>query len=94
MPRRPKGYYHRYEIVRRPVKFRPDRPAKDWWCIVKYYGRGKGAGVRYFENDVGPDRDDEYLIKRAGADSVTVPVYVIRDGQISEPYFGKYYGHK
>lgn len=94
MARRPKGYYHRYELVRRPVRFHPDRPAKDWWCIIKYYGRGKGAGIRYFNGDPGPDTPDESLIKIAHVEDVTVPVYVVRNGQIGESYFGKYYGHK
>lgn len=92
--RQPKGYYHRYEIIRRPVKFHPDRPAKDWWCIVKYYGRGKGAGVTYFNGDPGADVSDEALIKIAHCEDVTVPVYVIRDGQIGEPYFGRAYGQR
>lgn len=94
MPRKPRGWYHRYELVRRPVKFHPDQPAKEWWCIVHHFGRGKGAGVRYLDNDCGPNVSDEYIIKRTGADSVTVPVYVIRNGETSGPYFGQYYGHK
>lgn len=94
MPRKPKGWYRRYEIVRRPVRFHPDRPAKDWWCIVNHFGRNKGAGVRYFGGDPGADVSDEDLMRISGADSVTVPVYVIRNGHTSGPYFGKYYGHK
>lgn len=94
MSRKPKGWYRRYEIIRRPVKFHPERPAKDWWCIVHYYGRDRGAGVRYFNGDPGIDAADETLIQIAGADSVTVPVYVIRGEQVNGPYFGKYYGQK
>ena len=92
--RKPKGYTHRYELVRKPVKFHPDRPAKDWWCIVHYYGENGGAGVRYLDVDPGIDIPDNLLIKRANLDDVTVPVYVIRGGLVSEPYFGRYYGQK
>jgi len=91
---KPKGYTHRYELVRRPVRFVYDKPAKDWWCIVHYYGRNQGAGVRYMDGDFGPDASDEHLIRCSGCDSVTVPVYVIRNGVPGEPYFGKYYGQK
>lgn len=94
MTRKPKGWYRRYEVVRRPVKFHPERLAKDWWCVVHYYGRNHGAGVRYLNGDPGADVPDEVIIRIAGADSVTVPVYVIRNGVTSEPYFGKYYGQK
>ena len=92
--RKPKGWYHRYEIVRGPVQFRPNEPTKDRWHAVHYFGRGKGAGSRMFDSDPGPDATDETLIRMAGADTVTVPVYVIRNGVIGEPYFGKYYGQK
>jgi hypothetical protein len=90
--RKPKGWYHRYEIVRRQVTFHPDQPAKDWWCIVKYYGRGKGAGLRYFNGDPGANATDDTLRRIADASNVTVPVYIVRDGQAGEPYFGPYYG--
>lgn len=92
--RNPKGYVHRYEIVRRPVRFTHDGPTKDRWCIVHYYGRNSGAGVRHMNGDPGPDAGDEHLIRRSGCDTVTVPVYVVRDGVCGEPYFGKYYGQK
>lgn len=92
--RKPKGYFRRFELVRKPVKFHPDRPAKDWWCIVHYYGKNHGAGVRYLEGDPGVDIPDNLLIKRAHLDDVTVPVYVIRGELVSEPYFGRYYGQK
>ena len=91
MARKPKGYYHRYELVRRPVSFTPEI-TKDWWCIVKYYGRGKGAGIRHLDSDPGADVADDALITRAGLDSVTVPVYIVRNGQVGEPFFGQYYG--
>lgn len=91
---KPKGWYYRYELVRRPVQWRPNEPPKDWWCIVHYHGRGKSAGVRYLDGDPGPDIADDLLIRRADLDTVTVPVYVIRDGQHSDPYFSKFYGQK
>lgn len=91
--RKPKGFYHRYELVRRSVRF-TDKIKKDWWCIVKYYGRNRGAGVRYLEGDPGPDISDELLIKRARLDDVTVPVYVQCGETMGDPYFGKYYGQK
>jgi len=91
--RRPKGYEHRYELVRRPVRF-TDKITKDWWCIIKYYGRNRGAGVRYLQGDPGADIPDNLLIKRAHLDDVTVPVYVIRGELTSEPYLGRYYGQK
>lgn len=93
MARKPKGWYRRYEIVRRPVRFHPDHPTKDRWCVVHYFGRDKGAGARTLDV-TDPDLPDDVLIRIAGADSVTVPVYVIRNGVTGEPYFGKYYGHK
>ena len=92
--RKPKGYCRRYELVRRPVTFHPRQPAKDWWCIIKYYGKNRGAGVRYLEGDPGVNIPDNLLIKRARLDDVTVPVYVIRGELVSEPYLGKYYGQK
>ena len=91
---KPKGWYHRYEITRRPVTFHPTKPPKDWWCIVHYFGRNKGAGVRYMEGDPGPDATDEVLIRRSDCNNAIVPVYVVRNGIIGEPYFGKYYGQK
>jgi hypothetical protein len=94
MPKKPKGWFHRYELIHRPVRFRPDEQARDWWCIVHYYGRGSGAGVRYLDHNCGPDISDEDIIRRTGTDSVTVPVYVVRNDQASGPYFGKYYGQK
>lgn len=47
MARKPKGWYRRYEIVRRSVKFHPDRPARDRWCVMgrNLYQRDR-AGVQ------------------------------------------------
>lgn len=91
--KKPRGWFHRYEIILRPVKFHPDRPARDEWCIVQYFGRNKGAGVKHMGTG-NPNLTDEYLIRRSGCDSVTVPVYVVRNGIPSEPYFSKFYGQK
>lgn len=93
MARHPKGYSHRYELVRRPVKFN-ENVTKDWWCIVHYYGRGQGAGSRILDGDPGVNIPDNLLIKRAHLDDVTVPVYVIRGELRSDPYFGRHYGQK
>lgn len=91
--RKPKGWFHRYEIIRRPVTFHPDKPPRDEWCIVHHFGRNRGAGVRYMGTG-NSNLTDEQLIRASGCDSVTVPVYVIRDGVTSKPYFGKYYGQR
>lgn len=89
MPRKPKGWYHRYEITWKPVRFHPRDDPKDWWVVVHYYGRNQGAGARNLDNNPGIDADDDYLIRLAGADSVTVPVYVVRGEQVNGPYFGE-----
>lgn len=89
--RKPKGWYRRYELVRRLVEFIPGQP-KERWAIVHYFGRDKGAGVRYLDSDPGVNIPDNLLIKWADLDNVTVPVYVVRGKYTSDPYFGGYYG--
>lgn len=82
MPRKPKGWSRRYEIVQRLCEHPSGTPR--WrWKIIHYRGK-YGASILDFRSGgdfVSDTLDftDEQIIRRAGIGDVTVPVYVIRE---------------
>jgi hypothetical protein len=80
MPKKPKGWYHRYEIVQR-LRDHPSGTPRWRWEVVHYLGRNRGASVRGFRygGEQNLNLTDEAVIRAADCQDVTVPVYVIRD---------------
>lgn len=74
--RKPKGWYRRYEIIWELPDFGTGQNSMRW-VIIRHLGRNLGAA---YCGNIGASETatDDEVIRRAGCNTVTVPVYVVR----------------
>jgi hypothetical protein len=88
MPRKPKGYKSRYEIIYRQTEL-PNGQKKDRYHVIKHNKDGITVSYGYIGHCPGPDASNERILACArstsvGLHHVTVPVYIIRDAADKE----------